>query len=286
MDKLKEKEVQFDWEKRTGFYVDSKLLKECVAYINKNKIEYLILNEMFGYKKADCDFLCDTPHVKKLDVVNREIDLKGILCLEQLDDLYLNVGKKQTVDFSGFKHLKKLNFEYFKGMEALSFCTRLAHVIVRKADASFLDIDIFKAYPDLVHLEIVQADIPKSLNFLKYNESLTELEFHHCKSVIDLEALALLKDRLEVLKITFCKKMTHADVIAKLRSLKWLTFSDAATLESAEIVAGLTKLKTLIVRGSSMFEDGDLTMLKDQYDHFVVDKKKHYIYPAWYQGKK
>jgi hypothetical protein len=273
---LNDQLVKFEWEDKLGFYLDSKNLNKNIKFIKDKNIEYIILNPVKGFTLNNCDFLIDIPNIKKLDIVNSKIDIKGILSLNNLEELYLNVSQQQKVDFSKL-NLRKINFEYQNGYNGLECSTNLFEIIVRKSNDTFLNHDIFKKYTHLKHLEIVQSNLPDSLNFLSNNTTLKELELHHCKSLINLEALKKHKENLEVLKITFSKKVANIDIVSTLKQLRWLTLSNSIPIKGPELIQDLPHLEVLIVYGSSYFEDGDLRSLKGRFKHLNIENKKHYV---------
>ena len=92
-----------------------------------------------------------------------------------------------------------------------------------------------------------------------------------------MSALTLVKDTLEILKIGSCKKIEGLEgILPELSNLKWFTLTDSITLKNTEFINFLPKLETLIILGSSYFEDGNLMNLKGKLKHVSIDDKKHY----------
>lgn len=80
-----------------------------------------------------------------------------------------------------------------------------------------------------------------------------------------------------MLKIGSCKNIEGLEaILSQLVNLKCFSLIDSITLRSTSFVNFLPRLQTLIVLGSSYFEDGNLVNLKGRLKYVSIDDKKHY----------
>jgi len=282
--------LENQFEKNLGndeiyFNVDSDHLKKNIESIVSNEIENINLNPYKGYKLKNIDWVDSIAHIKRLEMgACTEINLNGLSKLPLLEELVFTAEeKKQKVDMSHFKKIKTLSFGFNENIVGLESLEKLERLSVWSANTSFLNEKYFEKYKKLSYLMLVQLKSSISLEFLKENHHLQELEIQHCKTEIDLTGLEKLKDSFKKLKITSSKKIKNIELISKLKNLQSLILVDSVPIESVDLIKSLPHLDTLSLYGSSSVNDGNLQGLKNQFKNLNIQPKKHYLYPEWYK---
>lgn len=282
--------LENQFEKNLGnneiyFNVDSDNLKKNIEFIVSRKIENINLNPYKGYKLNNIDWVESIAHIKRLEMgACTKIDLHGLSKLPLLEELVFTAEeKKQKADLSNLKKIKTLSFGFNENIIGLENLEKLESLSVWSANASFLNEKYFEKYKKLSFLMLVQLKASISLEFLKGNHLLEELEIQHCKTEIDLTGLEKLKDNFKKLKITSSKKIKNIELISKLKNLQSLILVDAVPIENVDLIKNLPHLDTLSLYGSSAVNDGNLQELKNQFKNLNIQPKKHYQYPEWYK---
>jgi hypothetical protein len=257
------------------FYVNSDEIVENIDYIKNNNIRNIGVNKLKGYKLNDLKKITEVSNqIEKLSI-GGDIDLSDLSEFKNLEYLVAN-SEQAFIDFSKLSKLKYLAFFYYGKMTGFENLSNLETINVSKADPSFLTEDIFRYYKKLTRLEIVQSKLPEELDFLKYLTKLKELEFHYCKSKIDLSELLKIKGSLEILKIGHSKNVVSIEALTKLKKLTWLSLVDSIPLADSKFINDLPALEVLVVLGSSFFVDGNIDNLKGKLRHVGIDDKRHY----------
>jgi len=269
----------FDDVNENFFYLNSSNISDDIKYVKENNILNIAINKYKGFTSEDFSLLSDLAHIKKLSLEPCDVKNASDVLPYFVDLEYLHIGIDNVmVNFSNLKRLKYLYFDYHKDLKGLNNLTNLEVLHVYKANKFFFKEDLFKCFKKLRRLEIVQSkDLDNLSCFTKLSE-LKELEFHYCRTLIDLNYVTdNLKKTLEILKIGNCKNIINYNSITKLKKLKWLAVVDSFIFNSANFVKELPELNTLVVLGKSYFKDGDLSILKEKkLSHVGIDNKRHY----------
>ena len=260
------------------YYMNSAHIKKDIQYVIDNNIKNVALNKYHGYTMNNISEFEKLIHIKKLSIEpSNVLSIKEPLSkLVNLEYLHIGVDKME-VDFSNLKKLKWLYFDYHKKVKGFDSLKKLEVLHIYRANKNFFTEAYLKHLTKLRRLEIVQSKDLQNLACLVKLTSLKELEFHYCRSAINLSFLEKFKEQLKVLKIGNCKNVLDIDKIKQLKKLEWLAVVDSVPLESADIVNYLPNLEVLIVLGKSHFMNGDLSILKDmKLRHVGIDNKRHY----------
>jgi len=258
------------------FYIDSDNLEENIEWILANKIENIRLNKYEGYKLNTIEPILRLKSIKSLVVFLEGVDLSTLCQLHELEELTIGELNK-NIDVSNLVKLKDFYLLYQNNIKGLNTLKALKKLIVVKADTAFFLNDNFRIWEELEELTLLSPKLPPKLLFLRNLKKLKELEINSSRVKFDVSDITFVKDNLEILKIGGCKNIEGLEpALPKLVNLKWFALTDSITLKSTSFVNYLTKLETLVVLGSSYFENGNLLNLKDRLSHVGIDDKKHY----------
>jgi hypothetical protein len=258
------------------FYINSDRLEEDIQWILANKIENIRLSQYDGYKLKTIEPIFRLKNIKSLVIFLQGVDLSKLSELHELEELAIG-ELNHNIDVSNLANLQDVYLLYHKNIKGLNTLRALRRLIVVKADTAFFSDRIFSFWGKLEDLTLLSPRIPSNLSFLRNLKSLKEFEINSSRSKFDASDLSFVKDSLEVLKIGSCKNIEGLETtLPKLVNLKWFTLTDSTTLKSTNFINYLPKLQTLIVLGSSYFEDGNLINLKGRLTHVSIDDKKHY----------
>jgi hypothetical protein len=258
------------------FYLNSDKLIEDLEWIEKYQITKIRLSQYDGYKIKSIDPIFRIKCIKSLVIFIEDADLGRLTELNKLE--YLSIGEKnKNTNVSNLTNLKGFYLFYHKNIIGLSTLKALENLILVKADIDFFSEKLFENWPKLRDLSLLSPKLPANLIFLNKCKSLLALEIHNSKSGFDVRDLENLKNSLERLNISSCKNVHGLELLLpKLRNLNSLVLTDSVSLKSSAFVDSLPYLESLVVLGSSYFQDGDLTRLKGKFKHLGIDNKKHY----------
>jgi hypothetical protein len=258
------------------FYINSDKLEEDIKWILANKIDSIRLSQYDGYKIKSIEPILQLKHIRSLVIFLQGVDLGKLNEFNNLEEL--SIGESNFgIDVSDLKNLKDLYLFYHKKIKGLSSLTALKKLIIVKAEASFFSESNFSSWQNLNELASLSSKLPPKLSFIKNNRKLRQLEIHNTRTTFNVWDLSLINESLEVLKIESCKNIEGIDdVLPKLTHLRWFALTDSVTLKSTQFVDALPNLDTLVVLGSSYFENGNLNNLKNRMKHVGIDDKRHY----------
>lgn len=258
------------------FHLSSGSLDDDLDWIIENKIENIQLSQYEPYCIKSINVLSKVNlTVKRLSVHIKNADLSRIN--DFLELISLSIGETvATVDFTGLSKVRELYLVNTKEIRGFNTMTALNSLTLVNVQASFFSHEIFSVFSNLSTLQILSGKLPESLNFLQNAKKLNELELFNIKTPIDLNILQNSSVAIQTLKIEKCRKVLNLETtLCSLKFLKYLSLIDSGTLESAAIINALSKLKTLVILGSSYFLKGDIDDLK-KLDWVSIDDKKHY----------
>jgi hypothetical protein len=257
------------------FYLNSDTLEEDIKWITENNIENIRLSQYDGYTLKTIEPVFRIKHVRALAIFIEGADLSALHELQELEDLV--IGELNVhIDLSGLHHLKSLYLLYHKKIKGLDTLNNLERLILVKCDISLFKEGLFRSWQKLIELTLLSPKLPGDFSFLKHQKRLKELEIDHSRSTFEVGALQYLKDSLEVLRISNCKRMAGIyELLPKLQRLKSFTLTDSLVLNDSRFADMMPNLEILAVLGSSYFENGDIKNL-ERLKHVGIDDKKHY----------
>jgi hypothetical protein len=258
------------------FYINSDKLEEDIEWILANKIESVRLSKYDGYKLNTIEPILKLKNIKALVIFIEGVDLSKLHELHELTELTIGELNK-SIDVSNLGKLQDAYLVYQKSIKGLNTLKSLKKLIVVKADITLFSDDIFNSWEKLEELTLLSPKLPSNLSFLRPLKNIKELEINNSRSKFDVSDMVFVKDSLETLKIGSCKNVEGLETtLPKLANLKWFALTDSITLKNVNFVSSLLKLQTLIVLGSSYFEDGNLMSLNGRLSHIGIDDRKHY----------
>jgi len=141
-----------------------------------------------------------------------------------------------------------------------------------KPTSYLLSPNVFSNFIKLKHLTIAGANLSDGFGFLS-SIDVSSLFLYGMKQ---LSFKSIEQLNLKTLRAEKCKTADNSDAIYLSRTITELKIIDSFNVPSAETLLQMVKLKTLIIMGTSMIEDGDLSPLKMKLKYFSFDNKRHY----------
>jgi hypothetical protein len=264
--------------KKYYFYIGTDTIIEDINWIKDNKIDSVRLSQSSGYRANNLDPILELTNIKYLDIFIEKADLSKLTKFRNLIDL--GIGEAvEKLDLSSLNQLRELYLVYTKNTIGLDKLINLEQLILVRAGLEIFKESVFGSWRKLRDLTILTAKFPADLSFLNKNSLLTSLEVCNVRSVFSALDLYRHEKNLNTLKIGKCKKIVDLEqVIPALKNLQWLTIVDSITLRDSKFVEYLPNLDTLIILGSSFFENGDIDNLKGRVKTVSIDDKKHYSF--------
>jgi len=263
-------------------YIDSAIpIEETINYIQKNKIDSIIINYANGFEGDSIEALCELKEVKKIDILLMDnLDISCIRKMTHLEELSYNDEFDFDLDFSVFSKLKSISFDWNKKVKNLSTLKNLEHLgMSRYKDTNVL----LSNFTKLKSLSLTQGNL-NSLNFLENYKFLKRLNLAYLPRLADISCLNEVSKTLEELSITNCKKLEWHK-FPELKSLKKLLI-EGAILDDINFVKNLPKLEHLAIMGAKTdILNGDISPAIN-IKYVGIDNKKHYNYKYDYDLKK
>jgi hypothetical protein len=255
--------------------VDSGKLDETIKYIKEKKIKNVELNYYRGYKLKNIDFLNELADIiEGLNVIDSDVDLKGLENLKKLKMLNISDEQDYPIDFSNFRELEKCSVLWHKNLTGLSSCVNLSELLIKKVKITKDSAEImFEGLNRMKILTFIQSKFD-NLEYLKYFPRLEELNIYYSSSLTDISGLRYIKDSLKKLLLEHCKNINNYNVISHLYNIQYLGLNNLKSILTLSFIAGLRKLKHLSFVETNVL-DGDLSYCVGiQYVGF--NYKKHY----------
>ncbi|GAA1137998.1 hypothetical protein GCM10009630_41180 [Kribbella jejuensis] len=220
----------------------------------------LVLNYALGFDMADLRFLDGLP-VRNLVVIDRRLQsLDPIYGLAPtLRNISLTVDPALTVDLERLPELTEIQADWGQIRQTFRSAVHLARLFAGR----YTEDDLWALAPagDLETLVLKDRPRLKSLDGLAALPGLRHLGVHLAARLSDTGAVR--GSMLRELHLEACKKVTTLDDIATCGDLEVLDLSDGASFSSAEPLRALTKLRELLLSGSTRISDGDLRPIAD-----------------------
>ncbi len=256
--------------------VDSNRLDETVEFIRKYDVKNIELNFYQGYELKEISFLDQIRDVVEgLNVIQGDIDLRGIEQLKNLRRINISDELGCFIDFSAFKNLEKCSVLWNKKMKNLSSCSKLRELIVKKGDGKDL-VELCKGLPNLQLITLIQARLI-DLNFLNWLTDLKELEIYYSPNIEDIQGLLNANETIIKFILDHCKKVSDYGVISSLSRLEYLGINDAGKIPTLSFIKNLKYLKHLSFVGTDIL-DNDMSFCVGinhvGHDNKVISCKK------------
>jgi hypothetical protein len=107
---------------------------------------------------------------------------------------------------------------------------------------------------------------------------LTKLELIDDRRLVDISALGTAECRLTSLRIQDCRRLAVIDPLANQRDLLELDLTDCGEVQSIRPLAGLPRLRTFWLYGTTSVLDGDVAALIDfpALEETAFAPRRHY----------
>lgn len=258
------------------FSLCSKFIDDDISFIETNKIENISLSqyEPYNIKSINVLFRIKTK-IKSLKIYIKNADLSRLKELSTIE--ILSIGEKSfNVDISGLVNLKELYISNPSQLLGLDSLVNLLDLTLVKPSLEIFESQYRHIYSRLISLTILGGKTPEKLDFFENENNLESLELFGIRNEMDFELIAKKVRKLSCLKIEKCRLLKNLDkLLETAQNLKHLSFIDSVTFPNTKIISKLSNLKTLVVLGSSYFEDGNLDELR-KINWVSIDDKRHY----------
>lgn len=242
-----------------GYYSHHRTLEECIALINRHKLEKI---DVIGY---DLSFLPRCTSVKYItthyshDAVDgidysplyQMPEIRSLNCTPPLSDIPKSAVK--PIDYTkinGLRHLAVYgngneNFHLVQGLETL-------FISGRKQPINLQDIS---CSPNLKKIDLLQCGI-KSLDGIgRY--PMQQVNLSYLRSLEDISALSQCASTLRTLSIDACGKIRDFSCLYELHNLEHLNLMGSNHLPDLDFLRNMPHLKTFVF--SMEVDSGDLT---------------------------
>lgn len=269
---------------KDAIIIDEKDTDKFVAYINKEKIDKVIV-DLWNSGIESLSFLKEIDHIKYLDIWgNGVIDNTPIYELNNLKFLGISrpselyIDRVKGLEFFSTSEVDKIkNIEHATTLKSLRIYDNVNknHYHNLKFLSNLINLDtLFLGGFNITTLEGIEK-----LNNLKV---LIVEDMKMLKSIYHLTSLS---SSLKNLRIYNCNKISDFDVIRVLRELIFLRIDSVKLVLNVEFITDLKKLYSF-VSVSSNFIDGNLTPLTRVEHAIVYPIRKHYFINKNNENKK
>ncbi len=258
------------------FSLCSKFIEDDIFFIETNKIENICLSQYEPYhiESIKALFRIKTK-IKALKIYIKNADLSRLKEISTIE--ILSIGEKSfNVDITGLANLKELYISNPSKLFGLDSLVNLQDLTLVKPSLEIFDSQYRHIYRRLISLTILGGKVPEKLEIFENENNLESLELFGIRNEMDFDLIAKKVRKLTCLKIEKCKCLKNLDkLLETAQNLKYLSFIDSVTLPNTKIISKLPNLKTLVVLGSSYFEDENLDELR-KINWVSIDDKRHY----------
>ena len=241
---------------------------------NKN-VEYLRLSAANGWKETDITFLNTLKNLKGIEIYNWEVnDILPIQQLTQLEFISLECDFRKPIDFTLFPNLKTCQITWKAGAKSIFQCKNIEHLNIANYPAE--DLTSINCHQELKILQLTS----KKLNNLKGIDKFASLECIDLFECPNLQSFSMIEsvESLRHLEVESCKGFKDIEPIGNLINLNVIVLNDCGKIESISPLKNCLSLEKVFFSGSTVIEDGDLSMLKSLPNLRIVRfvDRKHY----------
>lgn len=208
---------------------------------------------VFNWIEADNDFLYSLKHLKEVSfaTVFTEVDLSR---LPQLTNLSLPWWHK-------------------KNIHGLSSLKNLKHLSLVEYDEE--DFEPISSVTGITSLSILRAKC-RTLKDIEKLSALKAVSFRAFRRLADITGIETLSD-LEYVEFDGCPKMADFNLLGKLTKVETLRLVDCKHLSSISFVKDIPRLLELVLLGSTVVNDNDLTPAQDIESVYGGTRKSYNI---------
>ncbi|TRU87890.1 MAG: hypothetical protein EWV76_09945 [Microcystis novacekii Mn_MB_F_20050700_S1] len=248
-------------------------------FIRENSIDYLYLSS--GEWKNLLFLENIKNYIKKFRFYTHSDseNLEGLTSLSNLIFLSLEILSETPLDFSFFPQLQKCTLYWNKNFSNNLFNnTDLENLSITYWQHS--DFYQFSKLENLKFLDIAQSKI-SNLEGISQLKELETLILYDLRNLVKAKEICNLT-KLQDLRLGNCKKINNLEFISSLTSLKKLELYSMGKIESLDFLKKLNNLEFLNFEGSTVIENGNLTILTTlpKLKQVVFNNRKHYSHKS------
>jgi hypothetical protein len=222
----------------------------------------LVLNYARGYRERSLDFLQDGWTVRRLFILARTIkDLSPLYRLANtLEAINVETSPAAILDLSKLPLLVSLGADWAQVRDSIGIAEDLRRLFLMSyREQDLRDLGEHRSLASLAMKEHPQLT---SLKGIDQFPALAELGVFGAGGLRDISNLAgeTIGSRLQKLQLQSCP-IERLDALTEVTALEFLNVGECGDIQSLHPLAALSKLRCLLLFGSTRVLDGDLTPL-------------------------
>ncbi|MCT2561807.1 hypothetical protein [Chryseobacterium herbae] len=216
-------------------------LSEEIEYIKTNKVLSISIN---SDTIKDLSFLEDINFIEEIYLNQFDIDYSGLYYLKNLKEITINIHNpkpRPNIDYSRFEKLEYLSLDWYDEALALSSNLKLKTLYIWKFKPKNKSFSLVSLPDSLEKIHITESNI-QNFEGLKL-PNLKSFEGYYCSQLNSLEGLKNTCEKLEILILDYCRKLTQYEDLKYSVNLKKLILGDCGDIQDLNWLVSLKKLK-------------------------------------------
>lgn len=254
---------------RNNVFYDLRFMDEIINHFKKNPNDLFTIFSNDDYNLDDFEILNNIPiNDINISLVEDEIAIDMINKLNNAR--HLGITEYGPIDFSNFKRLESLGYEWFAKTKGFETLVNLKQLSLSKYKSN--DLSVMQNYPNLEGLNLFYGKI-NNLSGIENLEKLNDLMLYNLR---DLEDLSTFKGNpnVEILDITSCKKLDINILPKYFPNVHTLTIESQGEIATIEpLILGFSKLKVIKAIENTKILDAKTNT---NYQNLLKDKR-YYI---------
>ena len=259
-----------------GYYQHHRTLEECIALINRFKLEKI---HVIGF---DLSFLLRCPSIRNVTVHYSHdavdgIDFSPLYAMDEIESLTCCAPPSEIPKAS----VKTIDFTKIHGLKNLSLCQshrdnfHLApalETLFLSGSKQFPTLQGISCSPNFKKIDLLQCGIRSLDGIEKY--PMQQVNLSYLRALEDISALSHCAETLRALSIEACGKIRDFSCLYDLHNLEHLNLMGSNHLPDLEFLRNMPKLKTFVF--SMEIDGGDLSPCLDIPYVSCCKMKRHY----------
>jgi hypothetical protein len=254
---------------RNNIFYDHRFIDKIIGHLKKNPNDLLTLDKINIENIKDLELL-NNIFINDVNIFSIKNDIALIVINNLFNARHLGITKYGPVDFSNFKRLESLGYEWFAKTKGFESLVNLKQLSLSKYKST--DLSVMKNFPKLEGLNLFYGKI-KDLSGIENLEKLNDLMLYNLR---DLEDLSTFKGNpnVEILDITSCKKLDVNILPNYFPNVHTLTIESQGEIATIEpLLLGFSKLKVIKAIENTKILDAKTNA---NYQNLLKDKR-YYI---------
>jgi hypothetical protein len=246
-----------------------------INYLKSKNIKSIYLTYFKSKKIDNLEFLKELTFIEKVNFNDLDIGYTELYFLKNLKNITLSIkNKSQHLDFSRFPKLEILSIDWYNEFSDLSKNKNLKELSIWKFKPKTKSLAELSLPDGLEKLQISDSNI-LSLEGLKLN-NLREFEVHYCNSLKTLNGIDKFSNKLNILILDHCRKLTSYEDLRFAGNLRKLILSDSGDIPNIHWLKDLKNIKHFSFWNTKLI-DGDTSPCFG-IDYITFKNQKHYNY--------